>query len=99
MNNPSEPSVLIFKLTENANGSIGNVDILGFEIKNSMLFLSQIDNNKLFVKDLEQDNEEPMILKTNGDNGSTGYGELIIIGDRLFAKKFFENQFEVFELP
>ena len=92
LNNPTEESSIVYTVPEQENE--GN--IIGFDIKNNVVYFTQVSSNKLFYKDLESTDEKPKVLKVNGNEGDTGYGKLIIYDENLYVKKIGDAQLEIF---
>lgn len=98
LNNPTEDSSIVYTVSDIENNTSNDGDIIGFDIKDNVIYFTRISNNKLFAKDLGQPNEEPIVLKINRDEGVTGYGKLIIADGKLYVKKIIDKQLEVFEI-
>ena len=98
LNNPTEESIIIYTVPTILNGSDNDGEVIGFDIYNGIIYFSQVSSNKLLAKDLEKPNEAPTTLKTNNNEGETGYGKIIISNGKLYAKKIIDKQIEVFEI-
>lgn len=94
LNTPTKESSIIY--TVNNTGTNGN--IIGFDIKDNIIYFTQISNNKILSIDLEKLNEAPKTLKINNTEGNTGYGKLIISNRKLYVKKITDKQLEVFDI-
>lgn len=97
LNNPHQKSSIVYTVPEIENSQNGG-NIIGFDIKDNVIYFTQNLNNKIFAKDLEQPNEAPIVLKINTDNGTTGYGKLIIADEKLYVKKITDKKLEVFDI-
>tara|TARA_R110002049_G_scaffold2917_6_gene23655 strand:+ start:1866 stop:2786 length:921 start_codon:yes stop_codon:yes gene_type:complete len=98
LNNPTEKSSIVYTIPDIADSFFSDNDILGFDIKDNIIYLTQISNNKLLSINLEKPNEDPIILKTNSNHGVTGYSKMIISNGKLYVKKLSDKQLEVFEI-
>ena len=87
LNTPTQESTIIFTASPLENQEEGK--IIGFDIKDDIIFYSRIGTNKLYSSNLNTPNEDPEVISTNTNqiSDSTGYTELIINGDYLYAKK------------
>lgn len=98
LNSPTKESSIVYTVPDIENNTSNDGDIIGFDIKDNVIYFTRISINKLFAKDLEQPNEEPIELKSNGDEGVTGYGKLIIADGKLYVIKINDKQLEVFKI-
>lgn len=98
LTNPNLGSTLVYTVPEVLNASASDGDIIGFDIKDSVIYFTQVANNKLFSIDLGNLDEAPKVLKEYNTEGITGYGKLIVANGKLYVKRIVDKQLEVFEL-
>ncbi|TXF90009.1 hypothetical protein FUA23_08645 [Neolewinella aurantiaca] len=95
LSSSTEESVLLYTVPGTGDDNEYE-DIIGFDIKDDVVYFTQLGDNKLYAKDLQQPDEAAVVLRSNNDEGVTGYGKIIVADDKLYVKKIIEKQLEIF---